>query len=181
MMFTLGMGSVVGLHSAIVTSLLDEFPKFKYWQMALLCSIIGFFTGLVYITPGGQWMLTLVDQFCGTFIIFALAIIEIMGIMWIYGLENICNDIEFMSGRKVTLYWRLCWGLVTPVFMSVIFIYAMAEYKPPTYSELDFPDGYIVAGWVLFAIGVLQLPLWAMWIFSRQHEKSFKKVDKMSR
>lgn len=43
--------------------------------MAAICCITGFLVGLIYITPGGQWMLNLVDHFGGTFLIFALAIL----------------------------------------------------------------------------------------------------------
>lgn len=75
MLFVLGVGSAVGLQSSIVTNLLDIFPKVKQWQMAAICCITGFLVGLIYITPGGQWMLNLVDHFGGTFLIFALAIL----------------------------------------------------------------------------------------------------------
>ena len=93
MLFVLGVGSAVGLQSAIITNMMDQFPRFKYWQVAVGCSTVGFLAGLLYVTQGGQWMLTLVDHFGGTFLVFALAIVEIIAIFWIYGLENICNDL----------------------------------------------------------------------------------------
>lgn len=51
MLFVLGIGSVVALVSAVVTILWDQFPKFKYWQMAIFVCIVGFLCGLIYITP----------------------------------------------------------------------------------------------------------------------------------
>ena len=70
-------------------------------------------------------MLGLVDYYGGTFLIFLLAIVEMIGIFWIYGLENFCHDIEYMSKRHVTVYWRLCWNVITPIFMIVVFIYSL--------------------------------------------------------
>ena len=98
MLFVLGVGSAVGLQSSIVTNLMDISPKTKQWKMAGICSLLGFLIGLIYITPGGQYMLQLVDYFGGTFLIFALAIFELVGIFWIYCLENIehnliCNTV----------------------------------------------------------------------------------------
>ena len=123
MLFVLGVGSAVGLQSSIVTNLMDISPKTKQWKMAGICSILGFLIGLIYITPGGQYMLQLVDYFGGTFLIFALAIFELVGIFWIYGIENFCWDLEFMLKRPVTPFWRLSWFILTPAIMITILIY----------------------------------------------------------
>lgn len=131
MLFVLGVGSAVGLQSSIVTNLMDVFPKAKNWQMAGICSLGGFLVGLIYVTPGGQWMLNLVDHFGGTFLVFFLAILELVGIFWIYGVENFCWDIEFMLNRKVTAFWRISWFLITPLMMIAIFLYSMGKYENP--------------------------------------------------
>lgn len=53
MLFTLGIGSAVALQNALVTNIMDHLPpgKFKYWQVAGLCNIVGFLVGMVYVTP----------------------------------------------------------------------------------------------------------------------------------
>lgn len=51
MLFVLGIGSVVALQSAVVTAICDQFKTIAYWKIALGASIIGFFTGLPYLTP----------------------------------------------------------------------------------------------------------------------------------
>lgn len=38
---------------------------------------------------GGQWILTLVDFYGGTYVVFLLAIFELVGIVWIYGKNNL--------------------------------------------------------------------------------------------
>ena len=42
--------------------------------------LIGFCIGVVYVTPGGQAILSLVDFFGGGFIIFVIAIIEVIAV-----------------------------------------------------------------------------------------------------
>lgn len=173
MLFVLGIGSVVALQSTICTVICDSFPKLKYWQVALGACSVGFLCGLLYVTPGGQWMLDLVDHFGGTFLVFVLAIFELAGIFWVYGLENYCLDLEFMTKRPVGIYWRFCWAIVTPIFMLIIFIYNMATLVPPTHGGMDFPQEAIIAGWLLFSIGLIQVPLWAGWLILRQEKQPF--------
>ncbi|XP_017102484.3 sodium-dependent nutrient amino acid transporter 1 [Drosophila bipectinata] len=173
MLFVLGIGSIVALQSTIVTIICDQFKGLRYWKVALGTSICGFLMGLVYVTPGGQWILTLVDFYGGTYVVFILAIFELAGIVWIYGLQNFCDDIEFMCNRRVSLYWRMCWSFFTPVMMIVIFIYSMVTIEPIQYSELYFPEAGNVAGWLLFGIGAAQFPLWGLWYVSRHREGSF--------
>ena len=48
----------------------------------IIC-LIGFAIGTVYVTPGGQAILELVDYFGGGFIIFVIAIIEVVAVRWV--------------------------------------------------------------------------------------------------
>ncbi|ALC48305.1 NAAT1 [Drosophila busckii] len=175
MLFVLGIGSIVALQSTIVTIICDQFRSWKYWKVALVTSICGFLMGLVYVTPGGQWILTLVDFYGGTYVVFILAIFELAGIVWIYGLQNFCDDIEFMCNKRVSMYWRLCWAFFTPVMMIVIFIYSMVTIQPIRYSDIYFPLAGDVAGWLLFAVGAAQFPLWGWWYMSTHRSGSFAK------
>ncbi|XP_062139155.1 sodium-dependent nutrient amino acid transporter 1 isoform X2 [Drosophila sulfurigaster albostrigata] len=175
MLFVLGIGSIVALQSTIVTIICDQFKTWKYWKVALTTSICGFLMGLVYVTPGGQWILTLVDFYGGTYVVFILAIFELAGIVWIYGLQNLCDDIEFMCNKKVSFYWRICWFFFTPVMMIVIFIYSMVTIQPIKYSESYFPLSGDIAGWILFAVGAAQFPLWGWWYISHHMEGGFVK------
>lgn len=181
MLFVLGVGSAVGLQGSIVTNLLDIFPRFKQWQMAGICSIIGFLVGLIYVTPGGQWMLQLVDFFGGTFLIFALAIMQLVGIFWIYGIESFCWDVEFMLNRKVTPFWRISWFLITPGLMIIIFFYFLATLKNPTFIGLAFPTSSLVAGWLIFVVGIAQIFIWGLWIASREDFDDGKSSSKLKR
>lgn len=143
MLFVLGVGSEVALVSGLVSALADHFKTVKFWVFALFVCIAGFFSGLIYITPGGQWILNLVDTYGGTYVVFCLAVFEMIGIFWIYGLQNFCDDVEFMTERKVTIYWRLCWTIITPGLMAVMFIYSLVSMTTIKYSGWDYPESGI--------------------------------------
>lgn len=89
---------------------------------------------------GGQFILGLVDYYAGSFIVFVLATMEVSGIFWVYGLENFLDDVEFMLKRRPTVYWRVCWGLVTPLLLAVILIYTIATLTPLTYGKVYYPS-----------------------------------------
>ncbi|XP_016956852.1 sodium-dependent nutrient amino acid transporter 1 isoform X1 [Drosophila biarmipes] len=160
MLFVLGIGSNIAMTSCSVTAIRDRFPNFKQWQCSLLIAVVSFFIGLMYITPGGQYMLTLVDFFGASMIALVLGIAELYTIGWIYGTDRLCKDIEFMLNRKVGLYWRLCWSIFTPLIMTVILIYFYATYEPLTYNNIVYPSWAYSIGWMITAFGILQLPIW---------------------
>ncbi|XP_046428317.1 sodium-dependent nutrient amino acid transporter 1-like [Neodiprion fabricii] len=174
MMFVLGIGSGVGMSSGIITGLCDQFPNLKRWQVMIGTAATGFAFGTVYVTPGGQFILTLVDYYGASFIVFILATFEIIGIIWVYGLENFLEDIEFMLDRKVGMYWRLCWFLIVPLALIGVFIYTTIEMTPLTYGDVAFPPSAHAAGWTLTAIGVLQIPIWMAIALMKYKNLSFK-------
>lgn len=85
-------------------------------------------------------MLTLVDYFGASMIALILGIAELYVLGWIYGVNRLCKDAEFMlKGRKVGLYWRWCWAVVTPLIMTLILVYFLVTYEVLTYNNAIFP------------------------------------------
>lgn len=180
MLFILGTGSLIALQGSAFTIIVDTFPSLKKWHVTLGCCIGGFLIGLVYITPGGQYIVTLVDYFGGTFIFYILTTLEVITIFWWYGLENFCNDMEFMLGKRIGIYWRLTWGLLTPIVLLFIFIYSCATMEPLTHEDREFPDHVLAWGWVIVGVALMQIFIWwAYYILHKQKvhgiEKSFSK------
>lgn len=126
-------------------------------------------------------MVTLVDNFGGTLPIFVLGIFELIAIFYFYGLANLCNDIKFMTGRHVTFYWRICWFLLAPLTMTIVFIYSTITMESLTYAGEKYPTPYLVAGWSIFLFAMLQLPLWFAWhLVLTKNQSSFYQVLKES-
>ncbi|OXA50584.1 Sodium-dependent nutrient amino acid transporter 1 [Folsomia candida] len=164
MLFTLGVGSATSLTNAIITVIHDQFSSIeKKWITTVVC-IVGFFSGLIYVTPGGQFMLELVDTFGAGFIIFIVALLEMIGFVWIYGLNNLVRDIEFMLNIKISWYWKFCWSIFIPVSLSVIFIQATIKSASSTlkYNGASFPPEAVVCGWMIAAVALLILPVAAL-------------------
>ncbi|XP_063380652.1 sodium-dependent nutrient amino acid transporter 1-like isoform X2 [Cydia fagiglandana] len=177
MMAVLGVGSAVAMLSAVNTVLLDTFPRVPTIIISACCCTAGFAVGLIYVTPGGQWVLELIDHFGGTFLILFTGIVEVVGIIWLYGLENVCLDIEFMLGLKTGFYWRWCWGILTPAMMIVVFIYALVN---NTFGGAAFPDVAITMGYVILFIGIALVPLFIGTTMYKYRTGNFIKTVKVA-
>jgi len=160
MLATLGLGSATGLTSGIIAVVCDSNPLWNKTKVTAIICVAGFLIGLVYVTPGGQALLGLVDFFGGGFIIFALALVEVVAVSWIYGIKRFTRDIHFMLGIKVGIYWKFCWGFFIPVSLIGIFIYFIVTYTPITYQNIPYPLSAEYAGYVLTALAVVQVPFW---------------------
>jgi solute carrier family 6 (neurotransmitter transporter, glycine) member 5/9 len=167
MLFTLGVGSLVGLLNNLATNLKDYLPNVKYWQLALVGCVSGFLIGLIYVCEGGIHILTVIDLFGGQILIFFLALAELIGIVWVYGIENICWDAEFMLKRKVSAFWRISWFIVMPVYLLVIAVYWIATFNDAdgSYQKdvADYPPLVRYLGWTTMFIGLAQVLIAAVY------------------
>ncbi|OAD54951.1 Sodium-dependent nutrient amino acid transporter 1 [Eufriesea mexicana] len=160
MMFVLGVGSIVGMVSGVVSSLKEKLPHVEIWKIVVPVCTIAFAVSTVYVTPGGQFLLTLVDYYGTSFVVFILASFEITAITWLYGIEHFLDDIEFMLDKETSSYWRICWFLVTPLILIIIFIYTVATLSPLTYGETEYPVSAHAAGTVILCFSIFQIPFW---------------------
>lgn len=51
MMFVLGVGSVVGMVSAVVVALKEKLPNEKLWKVVVSVCSMGFLISTVFVTP----------------------------------------------------------------------------------------------------------------------------------
>ena len=108
---------------------------------------------------GGQSILNLIDHYGVSFNLFILAIFEMITFSYIYGVNRVCKDVEFMLGYRPGIFWRITWWFVTPVVMTAIVIYSFVKYENPKDNANEFPAIAHVIGWCFIAVGLIWLPL----------------------
>ncbi|CAK1547193.1 unnamed protein product [Leptosia nina] len=179
MMAVLGVGSGVALLSTINTVLLDSFPSVPTVYMSGGICVVAFLVGLVYVTPGGQYVLEIVDYYGGTFMRLFAAIAETIGVFWIYGLENLTIDVQFMLGKTSSFYWRICWSIVTPILMIVVFFYAMITTERILFGgTYEYPAAAYIAGNCLQYAGIAMIPLFIIAALWKYRSKSIVETIK---
>ncbi|KFB53948.1 sodium-dependent nutrient amino acid transporter 3 [Anopheles sinensis] len=170
MFFLLGLGSNTGIVTTIVSGVKDRYPQLTDWKVVSVVSIYGFSTGLIYITPGGFDVLGVVNDYGVELTVLTLVILEIVTFCWVYGVNRICHDIKFMLDISTGIFWRVCWGFVTFTIIFTIWIFSMKNF-----TAHDVPDGLNALGWCLFALVVVQVPLWAVYAVSKRTETGLAK------
>uniref|UniRef100_G3S071 Transporter n=1 Tax=Gorilla gorilla gorilla TaxID=9595 RepID=G3S071_GORGO len=121
MLLTLGIDSAMGGMESVITGLIDEFQLLhRHRELFTLFIVLAtFLLSLFCVTNGGIYVFTLLDHFAaGTSILFGV-LIEAIGVAWFYGVGQFSDDIQQMTGQRPSLYWRLCWKLVSPCFLLV--------------------------------------------------------------
>jgi len=168
MMITLGLGTSVSLSGGVITTIHDSIPKIPRWIITIVVCVLGYLIGLVYITPGGLFVLDVIDYFAAGFIFFALTIMGTVGICWIYGLNRLIKDIDFMLNVKLGAYWKLSWAYVIPISLITIFVYSVFNYKAEDIGSGPYPSSLISIGWSLAMFALFQIPLWACHVLCKQ-------------
>lgn len=165
MLYVLGIGSNVAMTSCIVTEIRDHFKSVKNWQAGLGVALCGTVFGSIYYTQSGLHILDLVDYYGATFIAFNLVIFELVTFCYIYGVERMCKDIQFMLGFRPSIYWRICWKYLTPGLTAfLVAYYYYDEYQKKKVMTVDpYPTGAYIAGWCLALAGLIQLPAIAIY------------------
>lgn len=85
MLFVLGIGSNVGMATCVLTVIKDRFTQTRNWIIVICIAIVCYLWGLLYLTPGGQYILNLLDFYGASFVALVLAIFELVAVGWIYG------------------------------------------------------------------------------------------------
>ncbi|TNM90769.1 hypothetical protein fugu_003058 [Takifugu bimaculatus] len=162
MLLTLGLDTMFATIETIVTSVSDEFPKYlrKHKPLfTLACCISFFILGFPMITENGMYMLQLVDTFAASYSLVIIAIFELVGISYLYGLQRFCEDIEMMIGFQPNQFWRLCWAFVTPTILTGILILSLYQWKVMTYEDYTYPTWSMVLGWLMVICSVIWIPI----------------------
>uniref|UniRef100_H2YE56 Transporter n=1 Tax=Ciona savignyi TaxID=51511 RepID=H2YE56_CIOSA len=132
MLFTLGLDTMFATLETIVTSLTDAFPRQLRHQKCIFTLAVCVFLlliGLPLVTQGGFYYLHLLDSYVASYSLIVCAIVEMLSISYIYGLNRFCDDIKMMTGRRPNVYWRVTWSLVSPAVLTFILVYSIANYK----------------------------------------------------
>nr|AGY96958.1 high-affinity octopamine transporter protein 2A [Limulus polyphemus] len=165
MLLTLGLDSAMGGLESVITGLIDEFqPLFGRWRIrreiftAMVISV-SFCIGIVNVTRGGGYMMYWFDTYSAGISLLFSALLEAIGVAWIYGLENFCENIREMLGFFPGLFWRLCWKFISPIFLVAIIVSAIITNPPLIYQSYKYPEWAVALGWTFALSSVIIVPV----------------------
>ncbi|GCC19006.1 hypothetical protein chiPu_0018168 [Chiloscyllium punctatum] len=152
------------------TSSLDETGEIV-WHLALCLLLAWLMVGAAFLKgikssgKAGIYWLHLMDYFCTGWILITVALLELIGLSWIYGINRFIKDIEMMIGERnwlFWLWWRTCWILISPCILTAILVWSLTTFAPPTYGPVEYPVWSIALGWCMIIFCIMWVPIMAV-------------------
>lgn len=151
---TLAIDSAFSLVEGISTAVADKFGTDRKKTTIAICLIAGVIS-LIYTTGGGLAILDIVDNWCNSFTLILVGVIEAVAIGWFYKTQLIVDDINRNSTKiKMPKAWfDIAIKVVAPVSLSVLFIWNIVN----LFTKQNGVYGYnltsnILAGWLVFGL-----------------------------
>uniref|UniRef100_A0A3Q3LG89 Transporter n=1 Tax=Labrus bergylta TaxID=56723 RepID=A0A3Q3LG89_9LABR len=200
MLLLLGMGSMLGNVTAIITPLRD-FKVFSRISNELFNGLVCLFClllGFGFTTPSGNYWFTMFNDYGATFSLLFIVLVEVITVSYIYGIRRFEKDIEDMLGHRPNWFWKIMWGGVSPILLIALFIFYIINYiqgGTPTYQAWNKDKGqsevmeYPVFGQLfiglLLASSVCCVPLTALYVYCRKrrngsHHKRQRTISTVS-
>lgn len=164
MLFNLGLDSqFVGVETC-TTVLADWKPGFRRYKAVITLGfcILCYLLGLAHVTKGGMYVFQLFDNQAGGISLVLIALLEVLGIGWFYGIEQFSTDIENMIGHRPNMYFRICWKYLSPGIIGVIFIWFCVDWSGISYAGYQYPPWAEFLGWMLCIVSLLCVPGYAL-------------------
>ncbi|XP_063324240.1 sodium- and chloride-dependent GABA transporter 2-like [Pelmatolapia mariae] len=173
MIILLGLDSeFVGLE-ALTTAISDMNPAFfhvghRRKLLLLAVSVVSFFIGLVMVTEGGLYIFQVFDYYaCSGMTLLLIAILQSVGVGWVYGADRFYDNLEDMIGYKPLPLIKYCLKYVTPVICTGTFIFSLVKYTPLKFNNtLEYPWWGYALGWWFTLSSTLMVPFWMLYNMS---------------
>ncbi|NXF20502.1 S6A18 protein, partial [Rhodinocichla rosea] len=190
MLFSLGLSSMFGNIEGVFTPLLELqiIPKSapKELLSGIIC-LISFLIALCFTLGSGSYWIDIFDRYAGSVPLLVIAFFEVIGVVYIYKIKRFSEDVEWMTGRKLNLFWQITWRFISPLLLLIVFMafVTLQMQKPPSYTAWNpkyegFPmkEEKVYPPWVqaicvlLAALPCVCVPLVALFHLVKQKRRS---------
>jgi len=167
MLFLLGLDSEFALLETILTAFYDSMPRTKKYKPVLvfLLCVACFLISLPCVSSSGTFVFQIMNDYGGGQSVMWIAILEVVFLMWIYGVRNFAADVDFMLNIKTSIVLKVLWVLV-PIVLSVILALSLYAFEAPkavnSLGFIYYPDWVHGIGIFLILVVVVQIPFWAV-------------------
>jgi len=84
--------------------------------------IIFAMAGMGMVTSSGYYAFQLFDDYSLSIGLLFIGLFQTIAVSWVYGNDRFADDIEFMTGKRPSIVWLVCWKYISPFALIVIII-----------------------------------------------------------
>ncbi|XP_034017227.1 sodium-dependent neutral amino acid transporter B(0)AT1-like [Thalassophryne amazonica] len=194
MLFCLGLSTMFGNIEGVVVPLQDLKVLPKTWPKEVMCGMtcaISCVVALIFTLRSGNYWLALFDEFAGSIPLLVIGFVEMIAVVYIYGIDRFNKDLEFMFGHKPNIFWQITWRVLSPLIMIfiLVFYFVTQVTKNLTYLVWDeeaeefpvlavrpYPPWVYIIVFLLAGVPSLSIP--AVALFKAIQKKCCKQDDK---
>ncbi|KAJ4928391.1 hypothetical protein JOQ06_016183 [Pogonophryne albipinna] len=159
---------------------------------AIIC-LISFSTALIFTLGSGNYWFEIFNGYVGSLPLLIVALFEIIGVIYVYGMKRFSEDIYFMTGKKPNIFWKACWMVISPLMLLVVlvaYVVVQAQKRPsylawnpdyelfPKTESKQYPDWVFAIIVLLSLLPVISIPLVALYkLISCRMKKTSARVQ----
>ncbi|XP_067931125.1 sodium- and chloride-dependent GABA transporter 1-like [Watersipora subatra] len=170
MLLTLALDSQFAAVEVLLTAIIDSRKSLIKWKpvvSGIICTTFFFLTLSITCDAGVYWE-ELIVTYSGWSLVL-LVFVEIIVFGWVYGAENILDNVEEMLGRKFSKshrwFWRIVWKGITPVLIAVIVVINVKGKLKVSYGGYLLPQWAQSIGWCLAILPLLLIPVYSVLVY----------------
>ncbi|XP_042526991.1 sodium- and chloride-dependent transporter XTRP3A [Dipodomys spectabilis] len=187
MLLMLGVGSMLGNTTAILTPLTDSKLISRYLPKEVISGLLCLSScaiGLVFTMEAGSYWFDIFNDYSATLSVLLVVLVEIIAVCYVYGLRRFERDLQATTGRTLNWYWKIMWACVSPLIIVSLFLFYLSDYiltGTLQYQAWDATQGRLVTKdyppYALAIIGLLVasstmcIPLVALGTFIKRRLK----------
>ncbi len=155
---TLAIDSAFSLVEGISTAFSDKFGTNKKKTTITICIVAGIIS-LIYTSGAGLAVLDIVDNWCNSFTLILIGVVETVAIGWFFKTDKVIGEINrnAKAFKMPKLWFNLTVKVVAPIILTVLFVWNIFDLFANKNGIYGAADGYnlisnILAGWLLFGL-----------------------------
>ncbi|XP_070702334.1 sodium-dependent neutral amino acid transporter B(0)AT1-like [Pempheris klunzingeri] len=179
MLLCLGLSSLFGNIEGVVVPLKDLNMLPKKWPQEAVTGVtcfVAFIISLLFAQHSGMYWVTLFDNFAGSVPLLIIGLLEMIAVIYIYGIDRFNEDLKFMLGRKPSLFWQVSWFISPLVTLIILVFYLVTQAQEeltylvwdpnserfPSLASIPYPSWINGIIFLLAGVPSLAVPLYAL-------------------
>ncbi|QVQ51110.1 sodium-dependent transporter [Spiractinospora alimapuensis] len=160
-----GITSLISIMQVVVAALQDRFGLRRLTATLIGGGVPAVISLAVYPTDQGLTLLDVADRFINQYGIVAAALVQVVVVAWaLRRLPDLQGHIEEYSSIRLTLWWKICLGVITPIVLTLLIATNLwTEFSEPYEGYpvvlLVFGGGGVAVGAIAVAV-LLTAILW---------------------
>ncbi|KRX98028.1 Sodium-dependent acetylcholine transporter, partial [Trichinella pseudospiralis] len=131
----IGIGTQVFIVLSVVTAMCDEYARRLRRNQR----------------HAGMYIFEFCEYYVISWSILIVAFMQCMVLSWVYGIDNVMDNIKWMTGYypPVYLFWKIHLKFLSPFILLALIAHTLISFKPLVYRGYVFPKWMNYAGWAL--------------------------------